>query len=188
MVSHAAAKPLPTDHAPSAISPHGPLLFSSDNLVVRLRGILAGDTSPNWTPITGATRAEVKEDRGPVAYLYGGWTLSLAGAALALGYPGGNLGLFAGLVTAFAGSHLVHRHLERCTTRLVVSNGGTAHEVESRVRKLGDDTQALYLAKQAVDHAAALLHTTSILQAEVPDLRHGTAPSEPGCPAQHVAC
>jgi hypothetical protein len=186
MVTQAMAAPATAEAAPWPASPYGPLLYSAGSLVVRLRGILAEDTSPCWTPITATTRADVTEDRGPALYLYGGWALSLGGAALALLLSDERLGLFAGLLIAFSGSHLVRCHLERCTTRLVIRNGTSVQEVESRVRKLGDDIQALHLAKQAVDHAAALLHAAAVRHEEGSRQPHTTAPAEDARAARHA--
>ena len=187
MLIQTRVEPAPAEAAQWHVSPYGPLLYSADNLVVRLRGILAEDTSPCWTPITETTRAEIAEDRGPALYLYGGWALSLSGAALALLYPDGQWGLIAGLLAAFFGSYLVRCHLERCTTRLVVRNGAMVRDVDSRVRKLGDDIQPLHLAKQAVDHAVALLHAASLRPQAVERRPPATPHAEDPCAAPHAA-
>lgn len=135
----------------------GPVLFISDELVVGLRGVaIAGDV-PRLVPITPATQALVEEHQGPMLGLLGGWMLSLAGAGLAWVYSGQHLGLGIGVAAMFAGSWLVHRYIESCTTRLVLREGDRVCELACRVRRLGDDADALHHAQRAVQYAATLL-------------------------------
>ena len=135
----------------------GPVLFVTDALVIGLHGVCTGGDTPRLLPITPATRALVEERRGSVICFVGGWALSLTGACLAWLAPRGHLGVGLGVAVMFAGSWLVHRYLEGCSTHLLLCDGDRVHELACRVRPLGDDADALHDAQRAVLHAAMLL-------------------------------
>ncbi len=135
----------------------GPVLLVTDELVIGLHGVaIAGDVL-RLLPITPGTQALVEERSGAVLGWVGGWALSLAGAALAWLAPDRHLGLGIGLVAMFAGSWLVHRYIEGCSTHLLLRDGDHVREVACRVRRLGEDADALHAAQRAVQHAATLL-------------------------------
>lgn len=83
--------------------------------------------------------------------------MSLCGVALIWLQVGGAMALLAGVASLFAGSAAVHRYFERCDTCLMLSAPSGMVRVECRIRRLGDDADALYSACLAVQHAAALL-------------------------------
>ena len=143
-----------TDDA--AVDLPGPVLFVTDELVVGLHGVaIAGDVL-RLLPITPGTQALVEERSGAVLMWVVGWALSLAGAALAWLGRGSPLGLGAGMAAMLAGSWLVHRHIEGCSTHLVLRDGDRVCELACRVRRLGEDADALHQAQRALQHAATL--------------------------------
>ncbi len=152
----------------------GPVLFVSEELVVGLHGVSIGGDAPRLLPITPATRAAVEERRGPVFWLPAGWALSLTGGWLAWTSPGGHLGLGLGMAVMFAGSWLVHRYIEACTTHLLLRDGDRVCELACRVRRLGEDADALHHAQRAVQHAATLLDE-QLARRQLAAAQHGGA-------------
>ena len=155
----------------------GPVLFVSDELVIGLHGVALTGDELRLLPITPGTQALVEERSGAVLGWVGGWGLSLAGAAVAWLAPDRHLGLGIGLVAMFAGSWLVHRYIEACSTHLLLRDGDCVCELACRVRRLGEDADALHQAQRAVQHAATLMGERLARQQLAAAQRHSAWPA-----------
>lgn len=100
----------------------------------------------------------MEERSGPLAWPIIGWTLALAGVCLAWLLPGAQPGAGVGLgaVLMLLGGRLVHAHLARCVTCLVVQDHICRQDVATVARQLADDARILDAAQQAIPHAASL--------------------------------
>ena len=155
----------------------GPVLFVTDELVVGLHGVAITGDVLRLLPITPGTQAWVEERSGAVLGWVGGWGLSLAGAAVAWLAPNRHLGLGIGVLAMFAGSWLVHRYIEACSTHLLLRDGDRVCELACRVRRLGEDADALRHAQRAVQHAATLMDERLARQQLAAAQRHSAWPA-----------